>query len=81
MLINNFTSILLLALYLILCLITITILCFLFSFNYWVQYVFFPINISNFYFSSSKKNLQLLVPIKFSTTIFCPYFKINFCIF
>jgi len=41
----------------------------------------FPINIPTFYFSPSKKFLQLLVPVKFSIATFGSYFKVNFSIF
>ena len=40
-----------------------------------------PINILTFRFSTFKKFLQLLVPLKFSITTFGPYFEVNFCIF
>jgi len=43
--------------------------------------MFFPINIPTFRFNLSKISLQLLVPIKFSITIFGPYFEVNFEIF
>jgi len=36
-----------------------------------------PINISTFYFSPSKKFLQLLVPKKFSIFTFGPSFKVK----
>jgi len=44
---------------------------------FWVKYVFVPTNMSNFYFSPSKKFRQLLNPQKISILTFGPSFKVN----